>query len=142
MLDCCFSASLTRRDIPIASQDGNDADKYRYLPNPPRFNPNDTSLWSAIPPPSETDILIAVKSNLPMRKGVYGFTAMYNDSHILLAACGRSEVAKEGPKGALFTSLFLRALEPMPSFQGLSYRMLFAFLPISWVISNSTVSFD
>jgi hypothetical protein len=135
MLDCCCSASLTRRDTLIASrsQDGDNGDGYRYLPNPPRFNPNDTSLWSAVPRPSETDILITVKGNLPsIRKSVYGFTAMYNGSHILLAASGGSERARADRiwMGGLFTSAVLRVLESMPSFQGWSYRMMFSFLPI------------
>jgi hypothetical protein len=134
MLDCCHSASLTRRDTLVASrsQARGNGDEYRYLPNPPRFNPNDTSLWSAVPRPSETDILITRKGNLPnMRKSVYGFRAMYNGSHILLAACSESEEARGNEKrGGLFTSLVLQVLEPMLSFQGLSYRMLFTYLPI------------
>ena len=130
MLDCCYSASITRSGVPTQSQDVDDIYTYRYLPNPPPFDANDTPLWSAVPLPSETDVLISMQHKAPIRKCVNGFEAMYNGSHILLAACGRSEKAHGTENGGLFTTLFLRALGALNNcLDGISYRMLFTCLP-------------
>ena len=131
MLDCCYSASITRSGVPTQSQDGDDIYTYRYLPNPPPFDANDTPLWSAVPLPSETDVLNSLQRKVTTRKSFNnGFEIMYNGSHILLAACGRSEKAKETANGGLFTTLFLRALEALNNcLTGMSYRMFFTCLP-------------
>jgi hypothetical protein len=131
MLDCCYAASITRsHHEPAQFQDEDDIYTYRCLRDPPPFDVNDTALWSTIPLPSETDVLISMQHKVSTRKSSNGFEAMYNDSHILLAACGRSEKATGNENGGFFTTLFLRALGALNNYlNDMSYRMLFTYLP-------------
>jgi hypothetical protein len=130
MLDCCYKARITRsHHEPAQFQEEDGIYTYRCLRDPPPFDANDTTLWLTIPLPSETDVLIPMRNN-KLRKACNGFEAMYNDSHILLAACGQLEEATGNENGGFFTTLFLRALGALDHyFNGMSYRMLFTYLP-------------
>ncbi|TDL18810.1 hypothetical protein BD410DRAFT_792791 [Rickenella mellea] len=103
IMDCCHSAS--------ASRDANDTGLVpRRILNPPAVNPKD---W--------------ILSSQSRGAGVAsGFGGQNQESHILLAACGRGEQAWENPKTkrGLFTTALLETLSNC-KLHDLTYSTLF-----------------
>lgn len=133
MLDCCFSGGMTRRDRDIPP----DSEQQYYSHRPPSFDPSDQEFWNAVPMAEDGDILNFGDGRTAFRKGstAEGFRAMYNASHVLLAASSRSLMVKDRQQGALFTKHFIETLEAFEyEVAEVSYKMLFASLPSTCVI--------
>ncbi|KAH8817924.1 caspase domain-containing protein [Flagelloscypha sp. PMI_526] len=131
MLDCCHSASMARPGNLSALD--NEV-MTRTLASPTLFDRGDISFWSTVLVPDEIHSPATLKRVERSRKGEVsiGFRAMYNRSHILLAACGRDQQAKElkGDTGGVFTTMVLNLLKSTGNrLAGLSYRMMFQMLP-------------
>ncbi|KAF8153270.1 caspase domain-containing protein [Crassisporium funariophilum] len=107
ILDCCSSAGINR------GESFREPEEYvaRQISNPPPLNPNaDRAIWSR-----------------GTRSGgiADGFSGKFHASHILLAACGRDQFAREDPrtKRGLFTYSLLKVLESN-SIEDLTYTSL------------------
>ncbi|CAA7263720.1 unnamed protein product [Cyclocybe aegerita] len=98
IMDCCSSGGISRSldlysDMPIENYVA------RQIKNPPPLRPSgDQNIWAR-----------------GARGGIVpdGYAGRYYSSHVLLAACGREESARENPKTnrGLFTSSLLKVLE-------------------------------
>lgn len=94
ILDCCCSAGINR------GEDFEESEEYviRRISNPPQFkNSVDKELWSH-----------GTRSrNIPN-----SFSGKFHASHVLLAACGRDQVAYERPKvkQGVFTYSLMKVL--------------------------------
>lgn len=111
MLDCCYSAGMTRADD--GGQGDDDEFATRTIPGPPPLTFSD-EIWSHIPPIGEADVLTKDQTPSELRPTRYpsGFEVTYNHSHILLAACSRHTKAKaKKHKGGVFTTAVLGVLE-------------------------------
>ncbi|KAK0478861.1 hypothetical protein IW261DRAFT_191311, partial [Armillaria novae-zelandiae] len=142
MLDCCYSAGMTRADD--GGQGDDDEFETRTIPNPPPLTFSD-GIWSRIPPISEADVLTNDQTPSDSRptRNPSGFEVTYNHSHILLAACSRDTKAKaKKHKGGVFTTAVLEVLESVrrrgQSISSISYVSLMDELhePIGRLLLN------
>ncbi|KAK0213657.1 hypothetical protein IW262DRAFT_1279982 [Armillaria fumosa] len=111
MLDCCYSAGMTRADD--GGQGDDDEFETRTIPDPPPLTFSD-EIWSRIPPIGEADVLTKYQTPSESRptRNPSGFEVTYNHSHILLAACSRHTKAQaKKHKGGVFTTAVLGVLE-------------------------------
>ena len=94
ILDCCSSGGLNRS----TDQDQTDRGVLRQIFNPP-------------PIPGDCDNILLARQ----RRGAgvaKGFAEKHRGSHVLLAACGRKQLAYEHPEtgGGVFTGALLKSL--------------------------------
>ncbi|SJL10034.1 uncharacterized protein ARMOST_13416 [Armillaria ostoyae] len=112
ILDCCHSAGINR------GGDSNDAPntRSRQLLQPPKVSPDcDSTIWSLA----------------PKTQAVAGFAGTPRDSHVLLAACSRSQTAKEVDGKGLFTRALLKVMRERSMAKGeLTYTSLMRSLSI------------
>ncbi|KAF8988251.1 caspase domain-containing protein [Cyathus striatus] len=101
ILDCCSSAGINRNDKVENQVSEDNPYLVRYMPNPPNvtrmFANCDQDTWSQ-------DIRSAA---VPQ-----GLSGKYHASHVLLAACGRQQLAHEAknPRRGVFTNALLQIL--------------------------------
>lgn len=117
ILDCCCSAGLNR-----GSSDRIIVRRPRHITNPPRLSGR-----------SDPEVVIrndedndAEESDAAPTRGMKraaGFGGKFQDSHVLLAACGRDSVAYEHEGSGLFTSVLLSLL-PTVNLQTMTYASL------------------
>ncbi|KAG2007359.1 hypothetical protein CC2G_015053 [Coprinopsis cinerea AmutBmut pab1-1] len=111
ILDCCCSAGLNRS--------ANDAQYTpRRIENPPPISPQ-----------TDTEIITEDEETTGTRSlsTAAGFIGKYNDSHVLMAACGREQSAYEHEGKGLFTRQLLGVLQRSGSLT-LTYDALLARL--------------
>jgi len=123
ILDCCCSGGLNRNVF-----DGSDARNHLV----PRRISN--------LPPIDPDIDSKIISHDSRSGGIsQGFSGKFYGSHVLLAACGRDEVAYEDPRkgGGLFTYSLLKTLSSS-GVHDLTYTALMHSLSMpKWWVSRS-----
>ncbi|KAK0236293.1 caspase domain-containing protein [Armillaria nabsnona] len=112
ILDCCHSAGINR------GGESNDAPnmRSRQVLQPPKVSPDcDSAIWSLA----------------PTTQAVAGFAGTPRDSHVLLAACSRSQTAKEVDGKGLFTRALLKVMRESSMTRGeLTYTSLMRCLII------------
>ncbi|KAF9527415.1 caspase domain-containing protein [Crepidotus variabilis] len=115
ILDCCCSAGINRLS--------------GSLPYPQDFLPR----WIKNPPPLRPFVDQEIcRGVTPNRGGKLSdrFAGEYHASHVLLAACGRDQVASEKPEGGLFTNALMKVLRS-EDIQTLTYTALMDKLEIN-----------
>ncbi|TDL18811.1 hypothetical protein BD410DRAFT_842529 [Rickenella mellea] len=97
ILDCCHAAGANR---------GDDDNTYvpRRMSNPLNISLEDCEAWASDPNPE-------VENNARGTGVPSAFMGQNQESHVLLAACGQTELAFENNKRGLFTRALLDALE-------------------------------
>ncbi|KAF6744341.1 hypothetical protein DFP72DRAFT_85644 [Ephemerocybe angulata] len=110
ILDCCCSAGLNRGGEAMEV-------KPRQIINPPKLSGR-ADPRVTVPPVDPT----ATTTTRGMRRSP-GFGGKFQDSHVLLAACGRDRVAYEHDGRGLFTSVLLSNLQQV-NLQTMTYTGL------------------
>jgi hypothetical protein len=123
-LDCCSSAGITR------GEDFEESENYaiRRISNPPQFKDStDKEIWSR-----------------GTRGGdiAYGFSGKCHASHVLLAACGSEQDAREHPvtKKGIFTNVLMNILRKS-DINSLTYTSLIHKMDMPWwcVFTKTTI---
>jgi len=99
-MDCCCSAGLNRGSTASTDKSGF---VERYIPNPPPLSADTDADLIA-------QALEAAPSSTRGLRHASGFAGQFQDSHVLLAACGRNARAWERAGSGVFTYYLLKAL--------------------------------
>ncbi|KAF8988246.1 caspase domain-containing protein [Cyathus striatus] len=129
ILDCCFSAGINRNDKVENQTSEDNLYLVRYMPNPP----NVTHLSANC----DQDIWSQYTRSVAVPQGLSG---KYHASHVLLAACGRQQLAHEGriTRRGVFTNALLEILNNS-NLEDLTYTSLMHKLQLPKYISRKQV---
>ena len=112
IMDCCFSAGINHCDEPEKIT--------RYIQEPPPLTMEANHLVDfALPGLFEPAVAAATRM-------ASGFGNKHDQSHLLLTACGRNQVARENNEGnhGIFTKALLKYLSECEKLDGEKYDSL------------------